>query len=98
MLFSYGNLVVAARRVTSINKRRNTPGLNTFFLTRQEERTCLVKIIRHRVNIMQWEPFPVRRTYIPKKNGKLRPLGIPTIKDRVIQAIVKKVLEPEWKA
>jgi RNA-directed DNA polymerase len=45
-----------------------------------------------------WKAKPVRRIYIPKSNGKKRPLGIPTIMDRCHQAIVKNALEPYWEA
>ena len=49
-------------------------------------------------NIKGFVPTTVKRIYIPKPDGRQRPIGIPTLLDRVLQQIVKNALEPEWEA
>jgi RNA-directed DNA polymerase len=78
-----------------VNAGKNTPGVDKILVKTPEARTKLIKeLMEHQ----PWKAKPVKRVYIPKRNGKLRPLGIPTIKERCMQAIVKNALEPFWEA
>ena len=86
-------IVTAIHNIKS-NKGGKTAGVDQMKMDRylQMPREELIALIRD--NFSNYRPKPARRVYIPKKNGKLRPLGIPTVLDRIIQECVRIIIEP----
>ena len=90
MILSEENLREAIRRVKS---NKGVPGvdkmtvyeIDTYFEENMED-------IKQSILDKKYKPQPVKRVYIPKPNGKKRPLGIPTVRDRVIQQAIAQVL------
>ncbi|MFE7061982.1 group II intron reverse transcriptase/maturase, partial [Sutcliffiella sp. NPDC057660] len=93
IISSNDNIRLAYRNIKR-NTGSKTAGVNK--LTIQDIQTLSVEEVVEKVQemIRFYQPQMVRRVYIPKANGKVRPLGIPTIWDRVLQQCILQVLEP----
>lgn len=86
---SYAAKMLAVKRVTE-NKGARTPGVdNEVWRTGRQKFAAI-----HRLRRRGYRPRPLRRIYIEKKNGKLRPLSIPTMTDRAHQALHTLALQP----
>ncbi|QUH20658.1 reverse transcriptase domain-containing protein [Alkaliphilus sp. B6464] len=95
LMRSKSALLLSIKQVTQINKGKRTAGVDGYKALTPKDRTNLYnKMVVQDINLHN--PKPAKRIYIEKKNGKLRPLGIPVIKDRVYQNIIKMALEPQW--
>ncbi len=95
MLRSRANALLSVRRVTELNAGRKTAGVDGVVVVTAPGKAFLADSVQHHSG--SWSPKPVKRVYIPKARGK-RPLGIPVVFDRCLQAQVVSALEPEWEA
>jgi RNA-directed DNA polymerase len=86
---SFSAKALAVKRVTE-NKGRNTPGVDREIWRTPAKKRKAIQTLRQR----GYKASPLRRVYIPKSNGKKRPLGIPTMRDRAMQALYLLALDP----
>src|SRR5437899_12083544 len=73
LLRSYSNILMSVRRVTQVNAGKNTAGVDKVLIKTPAQRGELVDLL---ATCQPWRASPVRRVFIPKANGKQRPLGI----------------------
>ncbi len=94
LMRSWSNRVIAVRRVTTENQGRKTAGVDGVKSLSPVARLKLTGQLR-----LTGRSKPTRRVWIPKPGkDEKRPLGIPTMYDRALQAVIKAALEPEWEA
>lgn len=94
LMKSQSGRLLAVRRVSQDNQGKKTAGIDGVKSLLPKQRFVLSQTLK-----VEGKAQPVRRVWIPKPaSAEKRPLGIPTIKDRATQALVKSALEPEWEA
>lgn len=86
---SFSGKALAVRRVTE-NQGKNTPGVDRIVWDTPARKAAAIDELRQR----GYQPRPLRRVYIPKTSGGRRPLSIPTIRDRAMQALYLLALDP----
>lgn len=86
---SFSGKAIAVKRVTE-NQGKNTPGVDKVAWDSPRKKAAAIYSLRRR----GYHPQPLRRIYIPKSNGRKRPLGIPTMRDRAMQALYLLALDP----
>ena len=86
--------ILAIHKVCEVNSEKYTAGVDGIAMPRDRtERLRMMESFIDTIDITT-QPLPIKRVYIPKPNGDTRPLGIPTIRDRIIQEIIRLSIEP----
>ena len=96
-LISHPLWLEKAAEITLSSKGAKTPGVDGITKDILQERLKeYLSEIRRDLLSGEYIPSPARRVYIPKSNGKQRPLGIPTLRDRIVQRAMLMAMEPIW--
>jgi retron-type reverse transcriptase len=96
-LISHPRWLCQAAEVTLSSKGAKTPGIDGITkIHLQTNLNVYLNKIRYDLLSGNYQPMPARRIYIPKANGKQRPLGIPTLRDRIVQRAMLIAMEPIW--
>lgn len=96
-LISHPQWLRKAAEITLSSKRAKTPGVDGITKLKFQDKLD-EHLERIRIDLLSgaYQPLPARRVYIPKANGKLRPLGIPSLRDRIVQRAMLMAMEPIW--
>jgi group II intron reverse transcriptase/maturase len=88
-----------AHHTVNTNRGRETAGIDWQSMSHfNGDLDGNLERLRVMLKAKTFEPIPVRRVYIPKSHGKKRPIGIPGIRDRIVQEALRMILEPIWEA
>ena len=93
LIASEQNILLAYRAIKK-NNGSKTKGVNSTTIVEMGEKQPEELIAYVRKRLQNFHPHAVRRVEIPKPDGRMRPLGIPTMEDRIVQQCIKQVLEP----
>ncbi len=98
-LISHPLWLKQAAMITLAAKGAKTPGVDGVTKTHLQDRLDdYLEQLRNELLSGDYKPQPAKRIYIPKANGKQRPLGIPTLRDRIVQRAMLMAMEPIWES
>ncbi len=97
-VYRYDGLMEAWKRVSANGGGYGVDKVSIGYIKEEYGEEKFIRELQEELEIEGYVPSEIRRVYIPKDNGERRPLGIPTVKDRVAQMAVKLIIEPLFEA